>query len=43
MLGSRRLGRAAETLSAYSVAVPVSAQAHCPVAVVRDPEHTSQD
>ncbi|MFI9159330.1 universal stress protein [Kitasatospora aureofaciens] len=43
VLGSRRLGRAAEALSAYSVAVPVSAQAHCPVAVVRDPEHTSQD
>ncbi|MFH9347948.1 universal stress protein [Kitasatospora sp. NPDC017646] len=43
VLGSRRLGRAAEAMSAYSVAVPVSAQAHCPVAVVRDPEHTSQD
>ncbi|MGW2370984.1 MULTISPECIES: universal stress protein [Kitasatospora] len=43
VLGSRRLGRVAETLSAYSVAVPVSAQAHCPVAVVRDPEHTTQD
>ncbi len=43
VLGSRRLGRAAEALSAYSVAVPVSAQAHCPVVVVRDPEHTTQD
>ncbi|MGW3045624.1 universal stress protein [Kitasatospora sp. NPDC001159] len=43
VLGSRRLGRAAEALSAYSVAVPVSAQAHCPVVVLRDPEHTTQD
>ncbi|MGA5823790.1 universal stress protein [Kitasatospora sp. NPDC094028] len=43
VLGSRRLGRAEEMLSAYSVAVPVSAQAHCPVVVVRDPEHVTQD
>ncbi|MFI8454614.1 universal stress protein [Kitasatospora sp. NPDC085464] len=43
VLGSRRLGRVEEALSAYSVAVPVSAQAHCPVVVVRDPEHTTQD
>ncbi|MEV7186393.1 universal stress protein [Kitasatospora sp. NPDC093102] len=43
VLGSRRLSRTAEALSAYSVIVPVSAQAHCPVVVVRDPEHTTQD
>ncbi|MEV7358863.1 universal stress protein [Kitasatospora sp. NPDC091276] len=43
VLGSRRLRRAAEVLSVYSVAVPVSAQAHCPVVVVRDPEHVTQD
>ncbi|MQS17133.1 universal stress protein [Streptomyces kaniharaensis] len=43
VLGSRRLGRTAEALSAYSVTVPVSAQAHCPVVVVRDPEHITQD
>ncbi|MFD4656881.1 universal stress protein [Kitasatospora sp. NPDC058444] len=43
VLGSRRLGRVEEALSAYSVAVPVSAQAHCPVVVVREPEHTTQD
>ncbi|MET8540263.1 universal stress protein [Kitasatospora sp. NPDC004799] len=43
VLGSRRLGRVEEALSAYSVAVPVGAQAHCPVVVVRDPEHTTQD
>ncbi|MYT38170.1 universal stress protein [Streptomyces sp. SID8356] len=34
VLGSRRLNRVAEFLSAGSLAVPVSAQAHCPVAVV---------
>ncbi|MFD8596778.1 universal stress protein [Kitasatospora sp. NPDC059646] len=41
VLGSRRLNRLEEALSRFSVAVPVSAQAHCPVAVVREPEHTS--
>ncbi|MFE1318677.1 universal stress protein [Kitasatospora phosalacinea] len=41
VLGTRRLGRLAEVLSRYSVTVPVSAQAHCPVAVVREPEHTT--
>ncbi|GGQ88247.1 universal stress protein [Kitasatospora griseola] len=41
VLGSRRLGRLEEKLSRYSVTVPVSAQAHCPVAVVREPEHTT--
>ncbi|MFI1523813.1 universal stress protein [Kitasatospora cineracea] len=41
VLGSRRLGRLEEVLSRYSVTVPVSAQAHCPVAVVREPEHTT--
>ncbi len=41
VLGTRRLGRLEELLSRYSVAVPVSAQAHCPVAVVREPEHTT--
>ncbi|MEU9044652.1 MULTISPECIES: universal stress protein [unclassified Kitasatospora] len=43
VVGSRRLSRAAEELSVYSVAVPVSAQGHCPVVVVRDPEHITQD
>ncbi|MFJ1791937.1 universal stress protein [Kitasatospora griseola] len=41
VLGSRRMGRLEEKLSRYSVAVPVSARAHCPVAVVREPEHTT--
>ncbi|MGW2374710.1 universal stress protein [Kitasatospora sp. NPDC001683] len=43
VLGSRRLGRTAELLSTYSVTVPVSAQSPCPVVVVRDPEHVTQD
>ncbi|MFI6445690.1 universal stress protein [Kitasatospora sp. NPDC050543] len=43
VLGSRRLSRTEELLSTYSVAVPVSAQAACPVVVVRDPEHITQD
>ncbi|MFJ9948607.1 universal stress protein [Kitasatospora sp. NPDC091207] len=38
VLGSRRLNRLEEVLSASSVAVPVSAQAHCPVVVVLAPE-----
>ncbi|MBO1414071.1 universal stress protein [Streptomyces sp. FH025] len=43
VLGSRRLNRLQEAMSVYSVAVPVSAQSHCPVVVVRDPEHVTQD
>ncbi|PBC75857.1 nucleotide-binding universal stress UspA family protein [Streptomyces sp. TLI_235] len=43
VLGSRRLSRTEEFLSTYSVAVPVSAQAVCPVVVVRGPEHITQD
>ncbi|WP_457030536.1 universal stress protein [Kitasatospora sp. P5_F3] len=43
VLGSRRLSRTEEALSGSSVTVPVSAQAHCPVAVVCDPEHVTQD
>ncbi|MFD3922199.1 universal stress protein [Streptomyces sp. NPDC058595] len=41
VLGSRELSRPAEMLSAGSVAVPVSAQANCPVAVVRETERSS--
>ncbi|MFG2823315.1 universal stress protein [Kitasatospora sp. NPDC048365] len=41
VLGSRGLNRLEEALSGYSVTVPVSAQAHCPVVVVGAPEHTS--
>ncbi|GAA4990136.1 universal stress protein [Kitasatospora paranensis] len=43
VLGSRGLSRTEEYLSAYSVTVPVAAQAACPVVVVRAPEHTTQD
>ncbi|MFJ4670536.1 universal stress protein [Kitasatospora purpeofusca] len=43
VLGSRRLSRLEEVLSASSVIVPVSAQAHCPVVVVREPEHVTQN
>ncbi|GAA4833653.1 universal stress protein [Kitasatospora terrestris] len=43
VVGSRGLNRLEEALSGYSVTVPVSAQAHCPVAVVRAPEHSSQE
>ncbi|GGV35266.1 universal stress protein [Kitasatospora herbaricolor] len=43
VLGSLRLSRAEEFLSSSSVAVPVSAQATCPVVVVREPEHITQD
>ncbi|MER5642761.1 universal stress protein [Kitasatospora sp. NPDC002227] len=42
VLGSRRMNRLEEWLSGYSVTVPVSAQAHCPVVVIRAPEHVTQ-
>ncbi|WP_327418600.1 universal stress protein [Streptomyces sp. NBC_01233] len=42
VLGSRRLSRTAEFFSAGSIVVPVSAQARCPVVVVGDAEHISQ-
>ncbi|MFF5504612.1 universal stress protein [Streptomyces roseolus] len=40
VLGSRRLGRAAELLAESSVVVPLTARAPCPVVVVRAPEHS---
>ncbi|MBP0449027.1 universal stress protein [Kitasatospora sp. RG8] len=43
VLGTRRLSRMEEVLSTFSVTVPVSAQAHCPVVVVREPEHVTQE
>jgi nucleotide-binding universal stress UspA family protein len=42
VVGSRHLGRAQEFLSAGSVVVPLAAQAACPVVVVGDAEHVSQ-
>ncbi|MFF8598014.1 universal stress protein [Streptomyces sp. NPDC015232] len=41
VVGSRRLGRAAEVFGEGSVAVPLAARADCPVVVVRAPEHPS--
>ncbi|AJE83617.1 universal stress protein [Streptomyces physcomitrii] len=43
VLGSRRLGRFAEFLSAGSVALPVTARAHCPVVVVPARETREED
>ncbi|WP_055691218.1 universal stress protein [Streptomyces prasinus] len=42
VVGSRRLSRPEELFSAGSVAVPVSAQADCPVVVVREPERAGR-
>ncbi|WP_030202740.1 universal stress protein [Streptomyces sp. NRRL S-87] len=42
VLGSRHLSRTEEYLSAGSVVVPVAAQATCPVVVVGDAEHVTQ-
>ncbi|MCX5435314.1 universal stress protein [Streptomyces sp. NBC_00063] len=42
VLGSRHLGRTAEFFSAGSLVVPVTAQAQCPVVVVGDAEHVTQ-
>ncbi|MFF5764005.1 universal stress protein [Streptomyces tanashiensis] len=41
VVGSRRLGRAAEVFSESSVVVPLAARAECPVVVVREPEHSA--
>ncbi|WP_406404358.1 universal stress protein [Streptomyces sp. NBC_00879] len=43
VLGTRRLSRAEEILSGGSIVVPVTAQADCPVVVVSEPEHITQD
>ncbi|MCZ4122755.1 universal stress protein [Streptomyces sp. H39-S7] len=42
VLGSRHLSRTAEFFAAGSLVVPVSAQAECPVVVVGDAEHVTQ-
>ncbi|MFJ8383962.1 universal stress protein [Streptomyces sp. NPDC094438] len=42
VLGSRHLDRAQEIFDAGSVVLPVTAQAHCPVVVVGDAEHVTQ-
>ena len=43
VLGSRHLSRTEEFLSAGSLVLPVTARARCPVVVVGDAEHTTQD
>ncbi|MFF9572736.1 universal stress protein [Streptomyces sp. NPDC014685] len=43
VLGSRHLSRTEEFLSAGSLVVPVTAQARCPLVVVGDAEHSTQD
>lgn len=42
VLGSRHLSRTSEFFSAGSLVVPVTAQARCPVVVVGDAEHATQ-
>ncbi|WP_342775390.1 universal stress protein [Streptomyces tateyamensis] len=42
VLGSRHLSAARELFTAGSVALPLIAHASCPVVVVRDPEHITQ-
>ncbi|WP_370415931.1 universal stress protein [Streptomyces fradiae] len=43
VLGSRHLSRTEEYLSAGSLVVPVTAKARCPVVVVGDAEHVTQE
>lgn len=43
VLGSRHLSRTEEFLSAGSLVVPITAKAHCPVVVVGDAEHVTQE
>ncbi|MFE0512717.1 universal stress protein [Streptomyces sp. NPDC058964] len=43
VLGSRHLSRAQEVFGSASIAIPVMAHARCPVVVVPEPEHTTQD
>ncbi|MCX4404563.1 MULTISPECIES: universal stress protein [unclassified Streptomyces] len=43
VLGSRHLSRAQEVFGSASVAVPVMAHAHCPIVVVPEPEHVTQE
>ncbi|QIY68688.1 universal stress protein [Streptomyces sp. RLB1-33] len=43
VLGSRHLSRTQEVFGSASVALPVMAHAHCPVVVVPEPEHVTQE
>ncbi|GAB1333875.1 universal stress protein [Streptomyces sp. E-15] len=43
VLGSRHLSRRQERFGSHSVALPVMARTRCPVVVVPEPEHVTQD
>ncbi|MFJ1654583.1 universal stress protein [Streptomyces sp. NPDC088337] len=43
VLGSRHLSRRQEVFGSASVALPVMAHTHCPLVVVPEPEHITQD
>ncbi len=43
VLGSRHLSRRQELFGSHSVALPVMARTRCPVVVVPEPEHVTQD
>ncbi|MFF8594572.1 universal stress protein [Streptomyces sp. NPDC015220] len=43
VLGSRHLSRRQEVFGSSSVAVPVMAQTRCPLVIVPEPEHITQD
>ncbi|WP_329537574.1 universal stress protein [Streptomyces sp. NBC_01450] len=43
VLGSRHLSRAQDVFGSASVAIPVMAHAHCPVVVVPEPKHVTQE
>ncbi|MET8451828.1 universal stress protein [Streptomyces sp. NPDC005209] len=43
VLGSRHLSRAQEVFGSASIAIPVMAHAHCPVVVMPEPEHITQE
>ncbi|QKW48628.1 universal stress protein [Streptomyces buecherae] len=42
VVGSRHLSRRRELFTSASVALPLSAHAHCPVVIVTEPEHLTQ-
>ncbi|MGW3989190.1 universal stress protein [Streptomyces sp. NPDC004830] len=43
VLGSHHLGAVREAFGSAAVALPLTAQAACPVVVLRDPEHSTQE
>ncbi|MFF8864756.1 universal stress protein [Streptomyces sp. NPDC015139] len=43
VLGSRHLSRSQEVFGSASVALPLMAHAHCPVVIVPEPEHITQE